>query len=149
MRKLTHKRENGIKNGYWSPNKKEELVQCLAEYENLEKTPRELMDCIVSLGKLIINDGWIPVEDIEHTPENESYVLVSFSNFSLPNIARYEEDDEGGAYYPGDEEKTYSEYGIFVNAWMPLPKPYRPDLCHGCFGAANNDCEICDRGGRE
>lgn len=37
------------------------------------------------------NDGWIPVEDTEHTPEDESYVLVSFSNFPLPDIARYEE----------------------------------------------------------
>ena len=23
------------------------------------------------------------------------------------------------------------------------------DLCKGCFGAANNDCQICDKGGRE
>lgn len=27
MSRLTHKRNNGIKEGYWSPNKKEELVQ--------------------------------------------------------------------------------------------------------------------------
>lgn len=25
----------------------------------------------------------------------------------------------------------------------------KEDLCHGCFGAANNDCGICSRGGRE
>ena len=71
--------------------------------------------------------GWIPVEDTEHTPENESYVLVSFSNFPLPDIARYEENDEGGTYYPGDDEKSYLNYGLFVNAWMPIPKPYRPE----------------------
>ncbi len=23
------------------------------------------------------------------------------------------------------------------------------DLCCGCFGAANNDCQICDKGGKE
>lgn len=23
------------------------------------------------------------------------------------------------------------------------PEPYHPDKCHGCFGAANNDCERC------
>ncbi|MFQ7248615.1 MAG: hypothetical protein ACLRPH_06000 [Ruminococcus sp.] len=68
---------------------------------------------------------WIPVEDTDHTPENESYVLVSFSNFSYPDIVRYEEDEEGGAYYPRDDEKTYSEYGLFVNAWMPLPEQYK------------------------
>lgn len=88
---------------------------------------------------------WIPVEDTEHTPENESYVLVSFSNSSLPDIARYEENEEGGTYYPGDDEESYSKYGLFVNAWQPLPKPYRPDPCHGCFGAANNDCRNCDK----
>ena len=34
MDRLTHKRENGIKQGYWSSNRKEELVQCLGEYED-------------------------------------------------------------------------------------------------------------------
>ena len=38
--------------------------------------------------------GWIPVEDTEHTPE---------------------------------DEKSYLNYGLFVNAWMPIPKPYRPE----------------------
>lgn len=71
--------------------------------------------------------GWIPVEDTEHTPEDESYVLVSFSNSSHPDIARYEENDEGGTYYPGDDEDSYLKYGLFVNAWMPLPKPYRTE----------------------
>lgn len=70
------------------------------------------------------NNGWIPV-DME-VPPNDNYVLVSFDNFSLPDIARYEEDNEGGAFYPGDEEKSYASFGLFVNAWMPLPEPYRP-----------------------
>lgn len=30
-----------------------------------------------------------------------------------------------------------------ITAWKPLPEPYRPNKCHGCFGAANNDCERC------
>ena len=34
MERLTHKRENGIKRGYWSPNKKQELVDRLAVYED-------------------------------------------------------------------------------------------------------------------
>lgn len=68
------------------------------------------------------NNGWIDV-DVE-LPPNDKYILVSFSNYSLPDIARYEEDKNGGAFYPGDDEKSYSSYGIFVNAWMPLPKQY-------------------------
>lgn len=66
---------------------------------------------------------WIPIS--ERLPEDESYILVSFENSTMPDIARYEENDEGGTFYPGDDEKSYSSYGFFVNAWMPLPKPYR------------------------
>lgn len=45
----------------------------------------------------------------------------------MPDIARYEENDEGGTFYPGDDEKSYSSYGFFVNAWMPLPEPMKED----------------------
>ena len=112
MERLTHKRENGIKRGYWSPNKKQELVDRLAMYEDIE----DAKDTNV-LGK------WIPCS--EKLPEDESYILVSFENATMLDIARYEENDEGGTFYPGDDEKSYSSYGIFVNAWMDLPEPYR------------------------
>ena len=110
MERLTHKRENGIKRGYWSPNKKQELVDRLAMYEDRE----DAKDTNV-LGK------WIPCS--EKLPEDESYILVSFENATMPDIARY----EGGTFYPGDGEKPYSSYGIFVNAWTPLPEPYREE----------------------
>ena len=42
MERLTHKRSNGIKSGYWSPAKKEELVQRLAAYEDTGVTPEKL-----------------------------------------------------------------------------------------------------------
>lgn len=42
MERLTHKRNNGIKSGYWSPNKKDELVARLAQYENTGLTPEDL-----------------------------------------------------------------------------------------------------------
>lgn len=42
MERLTHKRSNGIKEGYWSPNKKDELVTRLAQYEDTGLTPEEL-----------------------------------------------------------------------------------------------------------
>lgn len=112
MERLTHKRVNGIKSGYWSPAKKQDLVERLAMYEDRE----DAKDTNVP-GK------WIPIT--EQTPENEGYILVSFENYTGLSIARYEEDDEGGRFYPGDDDEPYSKYGIYVNAWMPLPEPYR------------------------
>ena len=68
--------------------------------------------------------GWIPVT--ESLPEDDKYIMISFENFTLPDIGRYEADKDGnGAFYPGDDEKSYVEYDLFVNAWMPLPEPYR------------------------
>ncbi len=101
MQRLTHKRENGIKRGYWSPNKKQELVDRLAMYEDREDSK----DTNVP-GK------WIPCS--ERLPEDESYILVSFKNSTMPDIARYEENDEGGTFYPGDDEKSYSSYGFLL-----------------------------------
>ena len=66
---------------------------------------------------------WIPVE--ERLPENDKYILLSFENYSLPDIGRYECDTEGGAFYPGDDDQSYVSFGLFVNAWMPLPEVYR------------------------
>ena len=40
--RLTALRVSGIKTGYWSDHKKEELVQRLGEYEDLGYSPEEL-----------------------------------------------------------------------------------------------------------
>lgn len=42
MERLTHKRVSGIKEGYWSPNKKQELVDRLAAYENTGLTSEQV-----------------------------------------------------------------------------------------------------------
>lgn len=71
------------------------------------------------------NSIWIPVA--KELPESADYVLMSFENFSLPAIGRYEVNDEGdGAWYLGDDDggDTCCSVGLFVNAWMPLPDPY-------------------------
>lgn len=72
-----------------------------------------------------LNDGWISVE--ERYPDTDNYILLSLSNFSIPIVGRYEEDENGGAFYAGDEDETLVSQDLFVNAWMPLVKPYRPD----------------------
>lgn len=77
------------------------------------------------IRKHLKNDGWIPVE--ERLPEDNHFILLSFVNFDLPMIGRYETDKEGGAFYLGDcnEEDTCISQDLFVNAWRPLPEPYR------------------------
>ena len=69
---------------------------------------------------------WIPVE--ERLPENDKYILLSFENFSIPAVGRYEADEEGGAFYVGDDDGNCSSYGLFVNAWMPMIEPYRAEM---------------------
>ena len=142
--RLTHRRMNGIKEGYWSPRKKEELLQRLGKYEDTGMEPEEIS---AAIGKKLDTDmlqrmntqihllqelrkarKWIPVE--EQLPENDRYILLSFANFSLPMVGHYEINEDGsGAFYLGDctEEDTCVSQDLFVNAWMPLPGPYRPD----------------------
>ncbi len=74
------------------------------------------------------NNDWIPC--IERFPENDDYVLVSFENSDAVRLGWYEEDEEGGAFYPDNDTEScesYASYGRFVNAWQPLPKSYRQE----------------------
>lgn len=92
--------------------------------------PGSALDIVNSLLDALAQDekenGWIPVD--WRLPETDDYILASFSNYTLPDIGRYEADkDGGGAFFPGDEERSYVSFGLFVNAWMPLPEPYKED----------------------
>ena len=72
-----------------------------------------------------VESNWIPCE--ERYPDTEDYILLSFSNFSIPVIGRWEEDEEGGAFYIGDDDESCVSQGMIVNAWQQLPKAYRPE----------------------
>ena len=85
-----------------------EAVAKLAELEDLEEH---------RVGK------WIPCS--ERIPEDDKYIMLSFENFSLPAIGRYEANENGGAFFVSDEDLSCVAYGLFVNAWMPLIEPYR------------------------
>ena len=104
-------------------------MELITEYIKPELIVVAVVLYIVGIGlkkTTVVKDKWIPVE--ERLPENADYILLSFANFSLPVIGRYEEDPEGGAFYLGDcdEEDTCISMNLFVNAWRPLPEPYRP-----------------------
>lgn len=46
MNRLTHERTNGIKSGYWSQAKKDELIARLAQYENTGLEPGIIADMV-------------------------------------------------------------------------------------------------------
>lgn len=92
MERLTHKRENGIKRGYWSPNKKQELVDRLAMYED-----REDAKDINVLGK------WIPCS--ERLPENAMNVIAQFSSGTVTELR-----------YAGDKRAYCRKEGSLVSS---------------------------------
>ena len=49
MNRLTSPRCNGIKTGYWSPAKKEELVQRLGPFEDIGLEPEEIKAALKKL----------------------------------------------------------------------------------------------------
>lgn len=123
MGRLTHQRSSGIKTGYWSPNKKDELVERLAAYEDTGLDPQEIYSLKARTILQAMACEWIPVE--EQLPEDESYILLSFSNFSIPLIGRCEQDGDGGStFYEGDDDVPLTVHDLYVNAWMPLPEAY-------------------------
>ena len=92
--------------------------------DTIEELSAKLAAANMQQSTMFYTGGWIPLDE-EHLPENGEYVLVSFANYSLPSIGRFDVDEDGdGAFYPGDEDYTYSSVGVFVNAWMPMPKSY-------------------------
>lgn len=79
-----------------------------------------MVDMIESQSKI---GGWIPCS--ERLPENDNYILLSFENFTIPLVGRYEEDESGGAFYVGDDEESCISQNIIVNAWRELPEQYK------------------------
>lgn len=109
---------------------KDELKNIIKEYFKSKVSEKvdawDLVDICVDLQRLIDeldSDIWTPID--EGTPSDGRYVLLSFENYTGIDIGRYEEDKDGGAFYPGDDDKSYTSYGIFVNAWMELPERYK------------------------
>lgn len=121
MERLTHKRSNGIKSGYWSPVKKEELIQHLAAYEDTGITPDQLK--IINeeysrmsheLAMFRQQNRWIPVT--EKLPDEGQAVLVTRTS-RLGNYVTNDEYDWDYCAWESDADD--------IIAWMPLPEPYK------------------------
>ena len=106
MERLTHKRENGIKRGYWSPNKKQELVDRLAMYEDRE----DAKDANVP-GKWILCS--------ERLPEGNIPVLAQWGVY-------YSGENRIEILYLNELGRWHGDFGEpngKVIAWMSLPTP--------------------------
>ena len=71
---------------------------------------------------------WITAENPPEVDEEgySEYILLNFANASVHEIGQYVVDEDGGgAYHIGDDDKSCLSYGLFVDAWMPLPERYR------------------------
>lgn len=120
MERLTHERKSGMKTGYWSPNKKQELVDRLAMYEDRE----DAKDTNV-LGK------WIPCSErlpelhrVDMESEGEYYMIsdsVIITDGESVSISEYEIDDGDRRGWLAHDFEEIED----VIAWMPLPEPYK------------------------
>lgn len=131
MERLTHKRLNGIRNGYWSPNKKQELVDRLAAYENTDLNPEQVEHVKETAKKYLLEKaqgkagGWIPVEkrlpeEPKENPEFEGkkieLYLVTTNGTKYPFRAFW-----NGKFFHNGWSKCEAI------AWRSLPEPYRPE----------------------
>lgn len=73
---------------------------------------------------------WIPAVNTPEVDEKgySERILLNFANATVHEIGRYVVDKYSGcAYYIGNDTKPCSIYGLFVDAWMPLPERYKED----------------------
>lgn len=138
-----------------------DLIKRLTEYEDTGLSPEDVVKVnnfvesqvgilMKELAKERKKHSWIPADE---PPEDDGFVLLSFENFTIPMVGRYEQREDGsGNWYIGDcdEEDTCLANELFVNAWMPLPEPYNPNTCQNtecAFYCTKQDCvakEECD-----
>lgn len=156
MERLTYERCNGIKQGYWSPDKKETLVQRLAEYENTGLEPEEILE---------LKRRNMPMEVNVRYTEYHCGKAVIKDRKQLPaamqKLAGYEDAEESGAWpFWTSVRKALPKIGemvlvtcrtkkgaVSINraycdaeciwhgsgsmagvvAWMPLPEPYEEE----------------------
>ena len=98
MERLTHPRSSGIKTGYWSPNKKDELIERLAAYEDTGLTPEEI-------ERLKEQHRWIPVEERLPVQGEPVWATIKHSEW----INDYDTD-----WLPEEEKKYHPEsYGVY------------------------------------
>ena len=110
-KRLTARRVNGIKTGFWSAAKKDELVDRLADYEETGCTPEDIYVLLASKS-----GAWIDPETA--LPKFGERVLVArVKNPSEPPIVEQATRGLNGWW------KVYGTNVKRILAWMKLPQP--------------------------
>ncbi len=110
LTRLTHKRESGMKSGYWSPNRKEELVERLAEYEDLEEQGKLLkLPCAVGDTVYVLAECESIPEQLDGTLWDENGSYGTATGYYCPYENNCPFDDE----YFEDCEKYKSKTAVF------------------------------------
>lgn len=97
-------------------------------YATVDYATKEDFEFIMKAAEFYKKMQWIPAENPPEVDEEgySEYILLNFANATVNEISQYVVDEDGGgAYYIGDDSgPCCSSYGIFVDAWMPLPELY-------------------------
>ena len=146
MNRLTAERVNGIKRGYWSAAKKQELVDALAAYENTELTPEEIRTlknrtkwqtpADAPLKKRVLvktkdlewiadyNSDWVPEEEKTRHPE-QIVITIGFKTERESGEWICEDPSDGEKYAASEKEnpdRSPEMLETVVLGWMELPE---------------------------
>lgn len=111
--RMTHKRENGIKSGYWSPNKKEELVKRLAEYEDIGYCPDDIRLPLQIYDHLVEERGWRYTE--HESPIKSGEYIVAINGATESTTLFWDKETEVWSERPCSKGEIYK-----VDAWIPM-----------------------------
>ena len=114
----------------------EEIIRAIEEYMDASLPVNGMVaDKAKQALEALRNDyDWTPVYDgdgklppVDEDGYSEK-IMISFANSTLPEIGEYRQDEDGdGSFYIGDMPEKFSDFGLVVNGWRPLPKSYRED----------------------
>lgn len=76
--------------------------------------PEDTIRALEESVRMLDEERWIPLD--EGYPENNDYILLSLSNFNVPIVGRYENNN----FYAGDETEPLIKSDLYVNAWKKI-----------------------------